>query len=202
MNNKPYKAVLTREQFLFNEMKVTAKLKLSGLNDKEIEKEIKENNLFQYPTEKMLGNLSRVCLSRLNDLEDERLIRMIAEESSEVAKQVCLYSMMKSYRIVWEFMITVIGEKYRIHDYYLEKMDMNVFFTRLQEQNDAVALWSDSTIQKIKQVIFKILIETGYLDSLKSTKLNRVLIDLQLKDILMERKEKAELTAFNCFGGM
>ena len=48
----PYKAGITREQFLFHEMRTTAKLMNKGFNDEEIVNEIIEDNLFQYPTEK------------------------------------------------------------------------------------------------------------------------------------------------------
>lgn len=48
----PYIASLTREPFLFYEMRSTAKLMNEGLSDETIVKEIIEQNLFQYPTEK------------------------------------------------------------------------------------------------------------------------------------------------------
>ena len=47
----PYIASLTREPFLFYEMRSTAKLMVEGNSDDEIVKEIAEQNLFQYPTE-------------------------------------------------------------------------------------------------------------------------------------------------------
>lgn len=58
----PYKAGITREQFLFHEMRTTAKLMNKGFNDEEIVNEIIEDNLFQYPTEKMIKNLAKVFL--------------------------------------------------------------------------------------------------------------------------------------------
>ena len=45
-------------------------------------------------------------------------------------------------------MVGVIGEKYRLKDMSYSRMDVNVLFTRLQEQNETVANWSESTIQK------------------------------------------------------
>ena len=57
------------------------------------------------------------------------------------------------------FMITVIGEKYRLEDLNFGKIDINSYFSRLQEQDDWVATWSDSTISKLKQVIKKTLVE-------------------------------------------
>lgn len=53
-NSYPYIASLTREPFLFYEMRTTAKLMCNGLNDDEIVKRIVQQNLFQYPTEKSI----------------------------------------------------------------------------------------------------------------------------------------------------
>lgn len=35
----------------------------------------------------------------------------IASQPTEVSKQICLYALMKQSRLVWEFMLTVIGVK-------------------------------------------------------------------------------------------
>ena len=198
----PYKAGITREQFLFHEMRTTAKLMNKGFNDEEIVNEIIEDNLFQYPTEKMIKNLAKVCVARLHTINDKNLVEIIADGSAESAKQICLYAMMKHYRIVWEFMTTVIAEKFKLKDLSYSRKDINVFFTRLQEQNDVVASWSDSTIRKIKQVLTKMLVDNGYLDSTKSETINPVLIDLDLKNVLEEKNEKDALAAFNYFGGL
>ena len=187
INKVPYKAGITREQFLFHEMRTTAKLMNKGFNDEEIVNEIIEDNLFQYPTEKMIKNLAKVCVARLHTINDKNLVEIIANGSSESAKQICLYAMMKHYRIVWEFMTTVIAEKFKLKDLSYSRKDINVFFTRLQEQSDVVASWSDSTIGKIKQVLTKMLVDNGYLDSTKSETLNPVLIDLDLKTFLKEK---------------
>ena len=51
---------LTREQFLFSEMRIAARLMMQGLSDKEIVQEIEEGNLYQYPTNKMIRNITSV----------------------------------------------------------------------------------------------------------------------------------------------
>ena len=55
-NRSPYSGTgsLTREQFLFFEMRTTAKLMTEGLSDEEIHQRIYEDNLFQFPTEKSI----------------------------------------------------------------------------------------------------------------------------------------------------
>ena len=50
--------------------------------------------------------------------------------------------------------------------------DLNVFFMRLQEQDDEVASWADSTIQKIKRVLNRILIENEYITEIDAQYIN------------------------------
>lgn len=199
--NEPYKASFTREQFLFHEMRVIAGLMLNDFSDDEIIDQVYESNLFQYPTEKSVRRMARNCLKRIHLLNDNILIDIIANGASDSAKQVCLYAMMNQYRVIYEFMVNVIGEKYRIKDFSFSKKDINVFFSRLQEQSDVVASWSDSTIQKLKQVLLKMLVDTEYLDNTKSERLNTVLIDFDLKNILIDKRDIAALSVFNCFEG-
>lgn len=194
----PYNGSITREQFLFYEMRVTAMLIEAGLNETEITEKIVKENLFQYPTEKSLRRMAKVCLKRLKTLDNAVLISAIAHENVEVAKQICLYAMMKQYRLVWDFMITVIGEKYQLLDLSFGKIDVNTFFMRLQEQDDKVASWSDSTIQKLKQVLIKILVENNYLDNTKATHLNNVMISPVLEKAIKNEGIPEVLPAFNC----
>ena len=82
----PYIASLTREPFLFYEMRSTAKLMSEGNSDDEIVKEIVEQNLFQYPTEKSITRMAKACIKRLHALEDDSLVSAIASQPTDVAK--------------------------------------------------------------------------------------------------------------------
>lgn len=195
--NTPYRTI-TREQFLFHEMRIVARLIKEGKSDEQIIQEVAENNLFQYPTERMIKNITQVCLNRFNKANSQELIDIVANNSADAAKQACLFLMMNYYRLVWEFMITVIGEKHRTKDTSFTKMDMNSFFTRLQEQNDVVAYWSDATIGKCKQVLKKTLVENGYLDNSRSEVLNPVLLDFRVKEAIEDSNNKEALIAFGC----
>ncbi len=200
-NTSPYKGSgqLTREQFLFYEMRTTAKLMVEGLDDGEVTKRIVEDNLFQYPTEKSLASISKACIARLYALGDRDLMTAITTQPMDTAKQICLYAMMKRYRLVWDFMLTVIGEKYRLQEFSFGKKDINIFFMQIQEQDDFVSAWSDSTIKKIRQVLIKILVENGYLDHIKSEHLNPVLLSSVLENGIRNNNDERALPAFNCF---
>ena len=194
-----YNGGLTREQFLFYEIRIVASLILQGLDRKEILEQLKRENLFQFPTERMISSIANTCFRRIDALSTELLVYHLANSSADVGKQINLYAMMKQNRIVWDFMTTVIGEKYRTQEFEFSKKDLNLFFFRLQEQNDAVASWSDGTIEKIKQVLTKSLVECEYLDSVKATQLNPISIVPELEDEIKLNNDVAALAAFNCF---
>lgn len=198
VNTSTYSAVITREQFLFYEVRTTAKLRADGLSDDKIIEKIVAENLFQYPTEKSVQRMAKTCIKRLDALADSDLVTAIAVQPSDVSRQICLYAMMRQYRLVWDFMITVIGEKYQKLDTSFSRMDLNIFFMRLQEQNDCVASWSELTIKKLKQVLTKILVENDYLDSTKADHLNPVLISPVLENAIRNDGMSQALPAFNC----
>lgn len=196
--NSKYSASLTREQFLFHEMRITAKLLNDGLTEAETINKIITENLFQYPTERQIKNIARACIKRFKSLDDKVLVSAVATQSSEVAKQICLYSMMKYYRLIWDFMITVIGTKFKQQDLSFGKIDVNTFFMRLQEQDDGVSTWSESTVKKVKQVLVRILVENNYLDNAKSDHLNPIMIHTILENSIRNNNDNAALSAFNC----
>ena len=194
-----YSGSLTREQFLFYETRIVARLLADGLTREEILQAVKQDNLFQFPTERMVASISNTCLRRLESLNSSELVQALADGAQEDAKLINLYSMMRDNRIVWDFMILVIGEKYRTQDYELTQSDLNTFILHLQEQNDQVAAWSDSTVRKIKQVLKRCLLECGYLESAKSTRLATVLPCATLIAAIRQNRDTEALAAFNSF---
>lgn len=195
----PYNGGLTSEQFLIYEMRIVSKQYLEGKPIEGIIEYIKRDNLFQYPTERKISKIARACYRRLIALGNDKLVYEVANAPIEVAKQINLYSMMRYNRLVREFMVNLVGEKYRQQDFSYTRKDINVFFSHLQEQNDDVAAWSEQTITKLKQVLTKCLIETEMLDSVRDTTLNPIFISAELESGIRENNDLIALTAFNCF---
>ena len=199
VGQSPYIASITREPFLFYEMRVAARLLSEGATDEEAVEQIVRDNLFQYPTEKSIRRMARACTKRLRNLEDNSVVAAIAQQPHDVSQQLCLYAMMKQHRLVSDFMLTVVGEKYRQQNFSFSQMDLNVFFLRLQEQDDCVAAWSDTTITKIKQILVRILVDNEYLDDNKADHINPVLASSVLENAIRSNGDEAMLPAFNCF---
>ncbi len=198
MDSRPYKAIITREQFWFYEMRSVAKLVDAGLSNDEIIDKAQKENIFQYPTERTIRRTASGCIKRLHCLDNPELVHAIAVGPSDDARQICLYAYMLDSRLIWDFMITVVGNKYRLLDMSFGRIDVNTFMLQLQEQDDTVASWSDNTIQRIKQTIMKTLVENEYIDGLKADHLNPILICSILENAIRENGMEIALPAFNC----
>lgn len=180
-----YSSVLTGASFMMYEFKQLVILKEQGLSDTEIKQSVLEENIFQYEKMSSIKRAFPYILKRVNIL-DETLRNLVVEESLETAKAINLYAIMKSDRLFFEFMNEVIQEKLQKNDYILEKKDINTYFTVKAEQSDFIASWSETTVQKLKQVYKKILLEMGMLKSLKSGELSRLIIEEQIKNNLTQ----------------
>ena len=190
---------LSREHFSLREFRLVAKLRFEGAADEEIVERAVSENLFQYPTLSNAARMARTMLLRLASLNDEGLVGLAARGPKEHAAVINLYAMMRYNRIVWDFMVGVIGEKFRSQDFEFSRKDLNVFFSHLQEQNDDIAGWSESTVNKIKQVLTKILVEVEILDIFKSTRLNPLFLCEELEEGIRRNNDLEALAAFNCF---
>ena len=194
-----YSGGLTREQFLFFEMRVVAGLVMQGKSREDILAKIFAENLFQMPTERTIKKLTNACFRRLDALDSPELVSYLADSSAEVAKQINLYAIMCENRIAYDFMTEVIGEKYRLQELDFSAKDVNVFFMELAEKVPAVDSWSESTIKKLKQVLVRFLVECEYLENTRSDKLLPVYLYPELEAVIRENGDTSALAAFNCF---
>ena len=193
-----YSGALTREQFLFRETRIVARLVLEGMDENDIVSEVYTRNLFQYPTERLLKNIAGVCLKRLAAIKDAPyFIETIANGAIGEAKQAALVAMMSENLLMGEFMVIVIGGKYRQRDLSLTRKDIRLFLHKIQEQDEAAAAWTEQTVEKIRQVIQNCLKETGYIQDIRTGVLQPVYTSEEFAAALKESGLRRFLPAFN-----
>lgn len=194
---RPYNGAITREQFLFRETRIVARLRLgSEYDDAQITDLVFSDNLFERRSNHDIKSLVRAIFRRLDDLESEDLVDLIAHGSLEDARQTNLYAMMRTYRLVWEFMVGVVGERYRTGDLHLEQWEIRKFLEDLRDREPSVEGWSDSTLNKIRQVLSNCLIQAGILEK-RSTEMVPVNIAPRLEEGIVGNGDYAALIAFN-----
>ena len=194
MNSKKYSAKLTGESFLLYEFKIVAKLKKEGFSDKEIRKRVLEENLFQYKFKSSISRRLTPLIQRINFLDDNLINRLIEDPLGD-GIIINLYAIMKNDRLFFEFMNEVMKNKLNENNEILERKDINIFIETKIEQNNDVAEWSEATINKIKQVIRKILIEAGIIEDIKNGKIHKVKMSNCLKQYLIDKSEEKYVLA-------
>jgi hypothetical protein len=180
-----YSSVLTGAAFMFYEFKHVVALKDIGYSDKEIRRKVITENLFQYEKVSSLKRALPSLIKRVNVL-DEPQRKFVLDEPFEIGRIINLYAIMKTDRLFFEFMDEVVKEKLQANNYILEKKDINNYFTVKAEQDENIEKWTEKTIQKLKQVYIKILLETGLLKDKQSGEINRLILDEQIKNHLTQ----------------
>lgn len=161
--------VLTREQFLPHEMRIVAALRMQGASDEQVIVRVKSENLFQYPTERMVANRATVCLRRLDAMVPtdavcaargidpktaveaaSSLTRLMASGTPTQADQAIFYSMICRYDIVRELVLIEVGERLQNFDYAFTAVDLNAFMTRFTTEYPDAARWTEATVKRIK----------------------------------------------------
>ena len=198
----PYNGAITREQFLMRETRVVARLKSDEqLTDEQVVERVTAENLFRYPTGRELKSIARACCRRLDALSDdpatrEALTRLVAHGTLEQARQANLYALMRTYRVAWEFMVAVVGPRYRALDPGLPRRDIVAFLEQLRAQDERVAGWSDATMNKIRQVLTAALVSCAMYDR-KTQTLQPIYLDFELEQGIRANGDEACLPAFN-----
>lgn len=198
LSNSPYSSSLSGEALRLREMRMLARLKLAGKTDSEITQVITSENSFQYNVRsKYTKKVLRYGLERLKALDSKDLVKVVAEGSLDDAKLVCLYSAMLTNRILWEFMVCVIGNKYSSFD-TLYVYDAEKFLKQTREQNPKTVTWSDSTLSAIAKSIRSFLYDAGILDK-KTKRLKELFVPQVLVDAIEKLNTPQVFNAFNYF---
>ncbi|SMF90216.1 Putative inner membrane protein [Paenibacillus uliginis N3/975] len=180
-----YSATLTGAAFMLYEFKKVLSLLHEGRKESEIKEIVVSQNLFQYEVTSSLKRSLPSILRRVDTLDDT-LKTMVLKESLEIGKMINLYAIMKTDRLFFEFMNEVIREKLESNNYLFEKKDLNLYFASKAEQDPGVAGWTEKTVNKLKQVILRILLESGILKDKKTGELSRLMMEEQLKQHLIQ----------------
>ena len=197
VTDRPYNGAITREQFLFRETRTVARLRVGGTHtDEQIAEMVFEENLFERRTNHDIRSIVHAILTRLDALESEDLEDLIANGPLEDAHQANLYAMMRTYRLVWEFMVGVVGERYRMGDLYLEQWEIRKFLEDLRSREPDASTWSDATLNKMRQVLANCLRQVGILEG-RSTEMAPISIAPRLEEGIVANGDHAALIAFN-----
>ena len=107
-----------------------------------------------------LGELTR----RMRSLTPEQ-IELLAEGSLDDQKNITHLALCKTYSMYHDFVTDVLLEKTRVYDLQLTDLDYNSFVSRKSIDHPELDEITSKTHEKIRQVIHRMLQQTGLIDS-------------------------------------
>ena len=155
-----YSAKLTGEPFLYKETKIIAEYLLNGENPLVLKKRNVEENLIMQKTKGSITRSNSPIFRRLG-IMDKDMMREFVESDIDTSKHILLYSIMKTDRLVLDFMLDVYKDKILMRKEYIEKYDIDNWYEEKCILSQTLNEKTETTRAKLKQVIMKILQDSG-----------------------------------------
>lgn len=160
----------TTGSFMMNETQKIASLYLKYRDWGRVDQQIFQKNILQKNKRATNQRQLQEIKKRLRNLSDEA-ISEFAESDLPDKKMILLLSILKTYQFIFEFISEVIRPKWILLDDQLLDSDYIRFIHEKEEFHDELANLSEITKAKIKQVLFRILAESGLIDSVKTRRI-------------------------------
>lgn len=159
-----YRLSFTTGGLYYRESIKLAELYLARHDWSEVRQKVLAENLLQLNTHSSQVRTYREVSSRLQQLSDIELELFM--DCSEQDKRYLLWlGVCRYYQFIEQFAVEVLREKFLSMDMSLTHHDYDVFFNRKSEWHDELDALSQSTRNKLRQILFRILVEAGLLSS-------------------------------------
>lgn len=155
-----YSTKLTAEPFLYKETKIIGSYLLKGYGVDELKKINIEENLIKYRSSKSIVRVNSPIFRRLGVMNREMLEDFVYSDI-ENSKYILLYAIMKTDRLVRDFLVEVYKDKLFMRKDYIERFDIDNWYEEKCILSQSLSEKSEQTSIKVKQVIMKILVDSG-----------------------------------------
>ena len=168
---------------MVRESRVIADLLLKSATADEWQQVIQVENVLQKRSPATAKRNAQAIRKRLELMEPE-FWRAIRDGDDELATQVTFVAALERNLLLVEFMEQVIKDLYATHADKVELYQWLDFLDDCGNKDKKIFDWQESTKKKMGQVIFRMLIEVGFMDNNKSKRLQTVVVRPEVKDML------------------
>lgn len=164
LSSEPYKLSFTTGGLFVLESAEIAVLRLEARSWKHVREDIAGKDLLTLPKAVSKQRSLREILFRLERLTDEEL-RFLAESDDPLDRNaVCWLAVCRSYRLIEEFILEVVQERFISYRMELPPWTFDSFFEQKCEWDERLAQTRASTRRKLQQVLFRMMREAKLLD--------------------------------------
>jgi len=158
MQSVSYKLSFTSASLFIADSIKIASIYLESNDWDAVKSQIEDHNILQYETMSSGVRISRELRQRLQMLTKEQL-ELLVDGSHTEQRQLLWLAVCKCYAFIQEFAVEVLREKFLTMDLNLSTFDYDAFFNRKADWHEELDQLTDSTRDKLKQVLFRMLRE-------------------------------------------
>lgn len=162
MKTEKYKMSFTAGTLLLKESVIISNLYLETKNWDLTKEQVISLNILQSRTTSSLKRISSETINRLKCLNDDELDLLSMGDYQEQLEIVWL-SICRYYPFIKDFSIEVIREKISTYSTKLDHEDFDVFFNNKLQWHEELEGIAETTRHKLRQVLFKMLVEANFL---------------------------------------
>lgn len=145
-----------------------------------------EQNVLQARTQNTLRRVCSEIISRLKLLTPDEF-ELLESGTKQEQLHILWLAVCKRYQFIFEFAVEVLREKFLQLDTTLTQSDYNAFFNAKSHWHDELDNLTDTTRQKQKQVIFKMLREAGIIT--KTNTINPIMLSRHFIEIVSKNSQ-------------
>jgi hypothetical protein len=165
-----YSADITAGSLKLPESRVIADLLLRGVDDDDFRRAIVEGNVLQSRNPRTSIRVARLVRQRLDSMTPD-LWSLVRDGSGAVAVHSVLAAAVKSSPLLADFLDLVVREQWRTYSGTLPKRLWEDYLHGCRERDPEMPQWSETTRRKCGTVVYHVLAQAAYIDSVRSLKL-------------------------------
>lgn len=183
-----YTATISSTPLRLRESRIVADLLLQGLDEAAWKDAIVHQNVLQVDSSIAVIRSANILRARIKPL-GEGLWSMLRDGDRATASQAALAGAIKHSRLLGDFMDLVIREQRALFAKRLEPRLWADYLAGCRGRDPDMPNWSDSTVNKLRSIVFSILAEADYVNDTHALLLQNVFVDLALANYLREQNE-------------
>ena len=190
---QPYKMSFSTGGLFLNESVVVAKLHRAGESCADTLERALNEGATTLPKVASNRRTLREIVNRLLTLSDEE-IQFLTEEAGRQEQQYILWmATCRAYRFVREFAVEVVYDRFLSYHLDLPLESFDIFFEAKADWDDGLASISNSTRNKLRQILFRMMREASILS--EENRIQSAYLSARLR-LLIDVRDPAGIAVF------